>query len=162
MGLFDELGQVAGMLGQGGQGQGGQGQDGQYQGEDGQAQGQAPQGAIGAVLQMIQSQPGGISGVVQQFEQGGLGGVAQSWLSNSQNHPVSPDQVQNTLGDGAVGQVASQLGVSNGEAAGHIAQFLPQIMDHLSPNGQAPEGGGLQQIEGLLGQFMNRGGQSQA
>ena len=152
MGLFDELGQVAGIVGQG-----------QGQGEDGQPQGQAtPQGAIGAVLQMIQSQPGGVAGVVQQFEQGGLGGVAQSWLSNSQNHPVSPDQVQNTLGDGAVGQVASQLGVSNGEAAGHIAQFLPQIMDHLSPNGQPPEGGGLQQIEGLLGQFMNRGGQSQA
>lgn len=156
MGLFDELGQVAGMFGQGGQGQA---EDGQPQ-DQGGSQGGAPagyQGAIGAVLQMIQSQPGGVAGVVQQFEQSGLGGVAQSWLSNGQNHGVSPDQVQDTLGDGAVGQVASQLGVSQDQAAGHIAQFLPQIMDHLSPNGQAPAGGGVQQIEGLLGQFMNRG-----
>ena len=102
---------------------------------------------------MLQSQPGGIGGVVQKFEQSGLGGVAQSWLGGGVNQAVSPGQVQDTLGSGAVGQVAGQLGVSPDEAAGHISQFLPMILDHLSPNGQVPAGGGLGELQGLLSRF---------
>ena len=137
MGLFDTLEQAAGLGGGGG--------------EAGQAA--APQGAIGAVVQMLQSQPGGIGGVVQQFESSGLGGVAQSWLGGGANQSVSPEQVQSTLGSGAVSQVASSLGVSQDQAAGHISQFLPLIMDHLRPNGQAPAGGGMNELQGLLSRF---------
>ena len=135
MGLFDSLEQAAGMGGSAPEGQ------------------PAPEGAVGAVAQMLQSQPGGIGAILQKFEGAGLGGVAQSWLGGGQNQAVSPDQVQGALGDGAVGQVASQLGVPPDQAAGHIAQFLPLIMDHLSPNGQAPEGGGMGGLEGLLSRF---------
>ena len=132
MGLFDTIeGALPGMPGPGG----------------------APQGVLPAVLQMIQAQPGGIAGVLQKFESGGFGGVAQSWLGGGANQAIAPDQVQQALGDNAVGQVATQLGVSQDEAAGHIAEFLPQILDHVSPNGQAPAGGGLQEIEGLLSRF---------
>ncbi len=138
MGLFDSLEQAAGIGG----GAGGQ---------------QAPEGAMGAVASMLQSQPGGIGGILQTFEGAGLGGVAQSWLGGGQNQAVSPDQVQGALGPGAVGQVASQLGVPPDQAAGHIAQFLPLIMDHLSPNGQAPAGGGMGELEGLISHF---GGQA--
>ena len=109
----------------------------------------APQGVLPAVLQMIQAQPGGIAGVLQKLESGGFGSVAQSWLSGGANQPIAPDQVQQALGDNAVGQVATQLGVSQDEAAGHIAEFLPQILDHVSPKGQTPAGGGLEEIEGL-------------
>ena len=148
MGLFDMLEQAAGMGGQ----------------VDGQAGGQAgaPQGAMGAVLQMLQSHPGGVGGVVQQFEQSGLGGVAQSWLGSGANQTVSPNDVQSALGSGPVGQVASQLGVSPDQAASHISQFLPLIMDHLSPNGQAPAGGGMGEIQGLLSRFAGGGGQPQS
>jgi uncharacterized protein YidB (DUF937 family) len=134
MGLFDTLEQVAGIGGSTGSGS-------------------AQQGAIGAVIQMVQSQPGGITGVIQKFETAGLGGVAQSWLLPGANQTVSPDQVQSALGEGPVGQVAQQLGISQGQAAGHIAQFLPMIMDHLSPNGQSPAGGGLSELTGLLSRF---------
>ena len=138
MGLFDSLEQAAGMGG----GTGGQ---------------QAPEGAMGAVASMLQAQPGGIGGIMQKFEGAGLGGVSQSWLGGGQNQAVSPDQVQGALGQGAVSQVASQLGVPPDQAAGHIAQFLPLIMDHLSPNGQAPAGGGMGELEGLISHF---GGQA--
>ena len=102
---------------------------------------------------MLQSQPGGIGGVLQKFEGAGLGGVAQSWLGGGQNQPVSSDQVQGALGSDAVGQVAGQLGVPQDQAAGHIAQFLPMIMDHLSPGGQAPAGGGTGELQGLMSRF---------
>ena len=139
MGLFDTLEQAAGM-------------SGQAQGQDG-----APAGAMGAVVQMLQSHPGGIGGVLQQFEQSGLGGVAQSWLGGGANQSVSPNEVQSALGSGPISQVASQLGVSPDQAAGHISQFLPLIMDHLSPNGQAPSGGGMGELQGLLSRFAGGG-----
>ena len=135
MGLMDLIEQAGG--GQSGGGQGGGGQP----------------GAIGAVLQMLQSQPGGLQGVVQKLEGAGLGGAAQSWLGEGQNQQVSPDQVQSALGPDAVGQVAGQLGTGQGEAAGHIAQFLPMIMDHLGSSGQLPSGGGMGELQGLLSKF---------
>ena len=135
MGILDTLEQAAGLTGQG------------------PTAGTAPQGAVGAVLQMLQSQPGGVMGVVQQFERAGLGGVAQSWLGAGQNQPVNGEQVQGALGAGPVGQVAQQLGVPPQQAAGQIAQFLPLILDHLSPGGQLPQDGGLGGIEALVSRF---------
>ena len=107
---------------------------------------------MGAVLQMLQGQSGGIGGVLSSFERAGLGGVAQSWIHEGPNQPVSPDQVSQAL-PGPVGDLASKLGVSHQEAAGHLAGMLPQIMDHLSPGGQAPADGGLEGLGGLLSQF---------
>lgn len=109
-----------------------------------------PKGVLLAVLQIIQAQPGGIAGVLQKFEAGGLSSMVQSWLSGSVNQSITPAQVQSVLGDRAVGQVAQQLGVSHDQAAGYIAQFLPLVSDHLTPKGRAPAGGGLQEIGGLL------------
>jgi uncharacterized protein YidB (DUF937 family) len=113
----------------------------------------AAPGVLGAVIQMVRSQPGGIAGVIQKFEAAGLGGVVQSWLGASSNHPVDGGQVQSILGAGPVGQVAGQLDIPLGEAAGHIAQILPLILDHLSPNGQPPAGGAAAALEGLMMKF---------
>jgi uncharacterized protein YidB (DUF937 family) len=110
----------------------------------------APQGAVGAVLEMLQSQPGGVMGIVQQFERAGLGGVAQSWLCAGQNQVVTGEQVQSALGVEPVAQVTAQLGIPQHQAAGHIAQFLPLILDALSPGGQPPQDGGLGGLEGLI------------
>ncbi len=134
MGLFQSLEDAAGVGG-------------------GQSQPAAPPGVLAAIIQMVQSQPGGIGGVIQQFQGAGLEGVVQSWLGAGANQPVSANQVQTALGPQPVSQVASQLGVSPGEAAGHIAQFLPLVLDHLSPNGQPPPGAGTNELQGLLSRF---------
>lgn len=121
--------------------------------------GAAPQGGsgvVGAVIQMLQSQPGGISGIIQQFQAAGLGGLASSWLGGGANQAVSSQQVQSALGAGPVAQVAEQLGVSHDQAAGHIAQLLPMIIDHLSPNGSAPAGSGTSELGDLLARFTGR------
>lgn len=108
-----------------------------------------PTGAIGAILQ----QQGGVGGLIQAFESQGLGGLAKSWVSNGENLPVGADQIQAVLGSGPVAAVASRLGVDQQEAAGHIASLLPQLVDHLTPNGELPAGGGLGALSGLLNQF---------
>ncbi len=109
--------------------------------------------AVGAVVKMVQAQPGGVTGVIQRFESAGLGGVVGSWVGAGANQNVSPQQVQSTLGAGPVGQVAQDLGVSHDEAAGHIAQFLPLILGHLGAGGQSPTGGGLAELAGLVSTF---------
>jgi uncharacterized protein YidB (DUF937 family) len=85
-----------------------------------------------------------------------LGGVVQSWVGNGQNQPVSGEQVQNVLGNDKVQEVASKLGISASEASSAIAQVLPHVVDHLTPNGQVPASGSnlMEMGEGLLRSFL--------
>ena len=98
---------------------------------------------VSAVLQLIQNQPGGISGLLQQFHEKGLGDLVNSWVSTGQNLPVSPDQVQHVLGTEQVQQVAASAGIPAQLASSKLAEFLPMIVDKLTPNGQVPEQGTL-------------------
>lgn len=95
---------------------------------------------------------GGLGDLMAKFQQGGLGDVMSSWIGSGQNMPISGDQLSNVLGPDMLGKIASQLGISHGEAAGQLSQVLPQVVDKLTPNGQVPEGG-LGDIGAILGRF---------
>jgi uncharacterized protein YidB (DUF937 family) len=95
---------------------------------------------ITTVLAAINNQPGGIGGLVQSFQQQGLGGVVNSWVGTGANQSITPQQVQSVMGD-HVQEVASKLGVSPQDASSKIAELLPGVIDHLTPNGQVPAGG---------------------
>ena len=84
---------------------------------------------------------GGLPGLMAKFQQAGLGNVLNSWLSAGPNQAISGEQLSNVLGSGPLAQIAAQLGVAPGAAAGQIAQVLPGLVDHLSPQGDAPQGG---------------------
>ena len=124
MGLLDGLlGQVmGGMMG------GGQSQT--------PAQGQNPLLAI--ALQMLQ-QNGGLQGVLGKLQQAGYGQQAQSWIGTGQNLPIDPGALGQIFGHGQLGQIAQQLGVSQEEASGGLAQMLPQVVDQMTPQGQIPD-----------------------
>lgn len=96
---------------------------------------------------------GGLAGLVQKFEQGGLGDVIASWIGTGQNLPISADQLHQVLGSDTIGRIAQQLGLSHGDAAGQLAQMLPQVIDKLTPNGSVPAGG-LGDLGGLLGSLL--------
>jgi uncharacterized protein YidB (DUF937 family) len=104
-----------------------------------------------AVLQMIQNQPGGLQGLMQCFQQNGLEGVISSWVGTGQNQAISPDQVQQVLGNNTLQQVAEKAGVSPDQAKSSLAELLPTLVDKLTPNGQVPEHSSLLQMgESLL------------
>ena len=84
---------------------------------------------------------GGLGGLVSKFEQAGLGNVVSSWVGNGQNQPVTGDQLTQVLGSGAISNIAAKLGVSPDQAAGQLSSILPGLINHLTPNGQAPAGG---------------------
>lgn len=89
-------------------------------------------------LQMLQ-QNGGLQGVLGKFEQAGFGQQAQSWVGTGQNQAIEGGALSQIFGSGQIGQIAQQLGLSHDQAAGQLAQVLPQMIDKLTPNGQVPE-----------------------
>ncbi len=128
----------------------------------------ATQGAPGSVLLSTviamlangqQSQGAGVGGLgdlIGRFTQAGLGDVIGSWIGHGQNAPISGDQLSNVLGSDAIGKIAAQLGLSHGEAAGQLSQMLPEVIDRLTPQGQAPSGGFGDDMGALLGQLTRR------
>jgi uncharacterized protein YidB (DUF937 family) len=82
---------------------------------------------------------GGIGGLMEKFQKGGLGAVFGSWVSPGQNQPVSPDQVHQVIGSDQIAQIAAKLGLPADQIAQQISQILPQVVDKLTPNGQIPQ-----------------------
>lgn len=145
-GLGGMLGQVLGNVGGGGGGTGGGGQA----------------ALIAAVLGMLSqngSAGGGLGALLEKFQQGGLGDVAGSWVSTGQNLPISPNQVQDVLGSDLLGQLAGQLGMNPQDASAQLSQWLPEVVDKLTPGGKLPAAedlGGFGDIGAILGRFGQR------
>lgn len=101
---------------------------------------------------------GGLAALVGRFERAGLGEVIASWIGRGENLPVSASQITKVFGKDQLAQIAGQLGVSQGQAGEQLAQWLPQIVDQLTPQGQAPAGGLGQagELIGLLGGLLQK------
>ena len=92
-------------------------------------------GLLSAAMMLLQ-QNGGLGNVISQFEQKGLGTQAASWVGTGDNQGISGDQLAQVFGSGAIGQIASQLGMDHGQASGALAQVLPEVVNQLTPQGQ--------------------------
>ena len=108
-----------------------------------------------SIMQMINNQPGGLSGLVQQFHDRGLGSLVSSWVSTGQNLPISADQIQHVLGSDQVKELAAKAGIAPDVASSHLAQLLPMLIDKLTPNGQVPQSSSL--LEEGMGMLKNLG-----
>ena len=86
---------------------------------------------------------GGLGGLLQQFEQAGLGNVAQSWVGNGSNQPVSPGQLQDVFGQDRVNDMAGQAGMQPGDFLSQLSQHLPNAVDGMTPNGRLPDEGSV-------------------
>lgn len=95
---------------------------------------------VSQIIAMIQNHPGGLAGMLQSFQQGGLGHLFQSWVGTGQNLPVSADQLRNTLGTDWISKITQATGLPQGQVESSLSSLLPQIVDHLTPNGQLPQG----------------------
>jgi uncharacterized protein YidB (DUF937 family) len=119
----------------------------------GGAEGGSP---IGAITDLLGAQEGGLGGLVGALEKSGLGGLASSWIGKGENLPISAEQIQTVLSSGMLADFAAKLGVDPEVAAGTLAKVLPQVIDHLTPDGQLPTGGtggGLGGIVDILGKL---------
>ena len=86
-------------------------------------------------------QLGGLQGLVEKFQQGGLGDVVSSWVGKGENLPISAEQLSGVLGNDTLKGLASQLGVNTNDLAGQLSSVLPGMVDKLTPDGQLPTAG---------------------
>ena len=94
------------------------------------------QGQVMAMSNALLSSQGGIQGLLAKFQQSGLDDILQSWLGTGETKSISPAQVEDGFGKQELQQAAQQAGVKDeAEASDLLSQFLPQIVDKLSPNG---------------------------
>jgi uncharacterized protein YidB (DUF937 family) len=89
-------------------------------------------GAAGSVLS------GGLGDLLNQLQQNGHGEAANSWVGSGQNKQVSPGDLANALGADQIQHLTSQTGMSRDELLNGLSQYLPQVIDHLTPNGRLP------------------------
>ena len=78
---------------------------------------------------------GGLQGLLSSFQQAGLGHIAQSWVGNGPNQPVSPGQLQSVFGQDRVQSMASQAGMAPQDFLSQLSQHLPAAVDGMTPNG---------------------------
>jgi uncharacterized protein YidB (DUF937 family) len=90
------------------------------------------------ITNLVHSGPGGLSGLVQQFEKNGLGSIVQSWVGSGANQPINAQQIQQALGSDRVKQIAARVGLDPNVVSQKLSAVLPQIVNHLTPNGQVP------------------------
>lgn len=109
----------------------------------GQAGGMGSQGlgGLGGLGGMGGGGGGGLGGLLSQFQQAGLGHVAQSWVGSGPNQPISPQQLQNVFGEDQVQNMASQAGMQPGDFLSQLSQHLPRAVDGMTPDGQLPQEG---------------------
>ena len=110
-------------------------------------------GLIDVVGSLINNpQTSGLQGLIKNFEEKGLGGVAASWVGTGHHLPISAEQIQSVLGNAQIAAFAQKLGIFPQDVSAHLAQLLPQVVDKLTPNGGLPDSsGGLEQtLSGLL------------
>jgi uncharacterized protein YidB (DUF937 family) len=89
-------------------------------------------GAAGTVLS------GGLGDLLNQLQQGGHGEAANSWVGKGENKAIAPGDLASALGADQIESLSAQSGLSREELLNGLSQYLPQVVDHLTPDGRLP------------------------
>jgi uncharacterized protein YidB (DUF937 family) len=92
---------------------------------------------IPLAMQWVQRN-GGISGVLQRFQQKGYNQQASSWVSTGPNEALPQQAIGDVVGTDELSQMSRQLGVSNEEVSGGMARILPEVVNQMTPEGNVP------------------------
>jgi uncharacterized protein YidB (DUF937 family) len=89
-------------------------------------------GAAGSVIS------GGLGDLLKQFQQNGHGEAANSWVSPGPNKPISTGDLANALGADQINALSARSGLSREELLSGLSQHLPDVINHLTPDGRLP------------------------
>lgn len=107
---------------------------------------------------------GGLSGLLDRFRSAGLGGLADSWLSTTEeSRTPTNDDVSSVFGasGGLLSTLSDKLHLPKDAVTSAVGALLPALVSRLSPNGMLPAtlpaeavaliGSGKSLLGGLLG-----------
>jgi uncharacterized protein YidB (DUF937 family) len=89
-------------------------------------------GAAGSVIS------GGLGDLLKQLQQNGHGETANSWVSPGPNKQIAPGDLANALGADQINSLMSQSGLSREDLLNGLSQHLPEVVNHLTPDGRLP------------------------
>ena len=89
-------------------------------------------GAAGSVLS------GGLNDLLKQFQQSGQGTTVNSWVGTGPNKEISPNDLGRALGADRVNALVAQTGMSRSELLDALSEYLPQVVDQMTPKGRLP------------------------
>jgi uncharacterized protein YidB (DUF937 family) len=81
---------------------------------------------------------GGLGDLLRQLQQGGHGDAANSWVGKGPNKEIAPGDLSKAIGADQLDQLSSQSGLSRDDLLKGLSQYLPQVIDHLTPDGRLP------------------------
>ena len=93
---------------------------------------------IGPLLNPIAGSVLFFGGLLDKFKNAGHGQVVDSWVGKGPNQPVSPAQIQQSLGGTTIADLARQAGMSEDDLMAQLAQVMPDLVDKLTPQGRMP------------------------
>jgi len=89
-------------------------------------------GAAGSVLS------GGLGDLLKQFQQSGHAETANSWVGKGPNRQISPGELASALGADQINTLMGQTGLSRDELLAGLSQQLPEVINHMTPEGRLP------------------------
>lgn len=103
-----------------------------------------------ALGQLLGSGDGNIdlSGLLEQFNSGGLASVAQSLLQGGAGEGFSVEQLTQVFGESSLSDFAANIGLDSADSTQALGQMLPQLLNEGGADGLLDAVGG---VEGLAG-----------
>jgi uncharacterized protein YidB (DUF937 family) len=89
-------------------------------------------GAAGSILS------GGLGDLLNQLQQKGHGETAKSWVNPGPNKQIAPSDLADALGADQINALTAQTGLSRDELLAGLSQHLPEVVNHLTPDGRVP------------------------
>jgi uncharacterized protein YidB (DUF937 family) len=97
-------------------------------------------GAAGSILS------GGLNDLLKQFQQGGQGDAARSWVGTGPNADISEAALAKVLGNDQIKAMMQHSGLSQDDLMAGLRQALPGVIDKLTPNGRIPSSDELSRL----------------
>ena len=103
-------------------------------------------GGLGDILGQVLGAAGaggGLGALLEQFQRAGFGEQARSWVSTGENQALPPNALEQIFGQGGLAEIARRAGLSEADASRGLAQLMPEVVNHVTPNGDVPAGDDL-------------------
>lgn len=92
--------------------------------------GAATAGGLGGIL------GGGLQELIERFQQGGRGAVADSWVRSGPNQQITDNDIEEAIGPDVLAELERRTGLSHEELVKRLTRELPDAVDRYTPDGR--------------------------
>lgn len=97
-------------------------------------------GFLTTVLQVVEKKFGGLGGLIQTFNQSGLGDMVSSWVGKGDNKSISEGELVRGFGKDSIHEISEKTGMPEQGVVSKLTQMLPDFVNKVTPDGVLPRG----------------------